>query len=191
MTQSIKLQTVFTRENLSLATASFLVFLVFTSKNILILNEETLVALSFFCFVVFSYSTMQDSISEMFQARSDAIQTELQNYLTLKEDFLNELMLEHKKQGSQYNSIQQLSIFACENLVQIGNAREVSFDISVSNEINAKLKTLVTLKQNFQDKIQHSLSQGLRAAVLEEFQRSHKTLQPKLMKQALIHLKTR
>jgi F0F1-type ATP synthase membrane subunit b/b' len=180
----------FSRNTLGFISGSLLLFLVCTSKNILIFNEETLVALSFFGFVLFCYSTLQDSIGEIFQARSDAIQNELQNYLTFKEEFLKELLNEHQKQQALQNRIHQLSTFAWNELAQIEKAREESFSGLCYAEIQQKLKTLVTFQQRFQEKVQLAFGQGLRGAVLDEFQASKLQFQSKLIKQALKHLKT-
>jgi len=176
------------RENMSFILASLLLFLVCTSKNILIFNEETLVALSFSGFVIFSYVNLQESIGEMFQARSDAIQAELQNYLTLKEEFLQELVAEHAKQEALHQLLQELRVFSCHELTRIGQVREDAFSGVCRTQVHQKLRTLQSIKLGFQDKIQRMFGQGLRNAVLDKFQRSKNTLQPALLQQALTHL---
>ena len=49
-------------QNKTLILASTLAFLVCSSKNIIIYNEEILVALSFLFFVLFSFYSFQDSV---------------------------------------------------------------------------------------------------------------------------------
>jgi len=180
--------TLFHRENISFFTASFLLFLVCTSKNILIFNEEILVAISFFSFVLFTYINLQESISEMFQARSDAIQAELQNYLSLKEEFLQELLVEHKKQKALYTLLQKLHTFSAKEFRILGTASEDAFSGVCRTQVFQKLKTLQNTKQGFQEHIQRIFGQGLHYAVLDTFQRSKRKLQPALFKQALRQL---
>ena len=57
---------------------------VVSSKHILIYNEELLVLLSFVAFVVFCSHTMSETVHSTFQARSAAIEQELQAYLKLQ-----------------------------------------------------------------------------------------------------------
>ena len=65
-----------------------LLFLVLSSKNIPIYNEELLILLSFIAFVATSAHTMGDSIAETFQSRRDLIQEELQAFFTSKQNML-------------------------------------------------------------------------------------------------------
>ncbi len=76
---------------------AFLAFCVVSSKHIIIYNEEILVALSFLFFVIFVSYYFGNNIKESLDERSNAIQSELQNFLTLKKDCLNELFNEYKK----------------------------------------------------------------------------------------------
>ena len=69
--------------------ALFLIFCVFSSKGIIIYNEETLVALSFCAFVFFCLHYFGSTVQESLNERGLAIKTELQNFLLLKEDSPN------------------------------------------------------------------------------------------------------
>jgi hypothetical protein len=64
-----------------------LLFIVLSSKNILIYNEELLIALSFVAFVVTCAHTMGTSIAETFETRATQIQDELQAFLFLKKEY--------------------------------------------------------------------------------------------------------
>ena len=75
----------------------FLVFCVFSSKNIIIYNEETLVALSFFAFIFFVFRYFGDTIKQSLDERSEGIKVELQNFLHLKAQSLKQLYKEHQK----------------------------------------------------------------------------------------------
>ena len=62
----------------------FLLFCVVSSKHLIIYNEEILVALSFFLFVIFVSQYFGNNIKESLDERSQAIKMELQNFLNLK-----------------------------------------------------------------------------------------------------------
>jgi hypothetical protein len=59
----------FTPTNLGVSTTGLLIFLVLTSKNIIIFNEEILVLISFIAFFVTCQKNLQDSVTEAFQTR--------------------------------------------------------------------------------------------------------------------------
>ena len=79
------------QQNLAYILGGTLLFLVCSSKNILIYNEELLIALSFLAFIATSAHTMGDAIAETFQTRADQIQTELQAFFVAKETLYQEV----------------------------------------------------------------------------------------------------
>ena len=87
----------FSNEKLRPYIFAFLAFCVVSSKHIIIYNEEILVALSFFLFIIFVSHYFGNNIKESLDERSKAIQSELQNFLTLKKDCLKELLNIYKK----------------------------------------------------------------------------------------------
>ena len=56
-------------QNKTLIGASILAFFVCSSKNLIIYNEEILVALSFLLFVLFSFHSFQETVKQTFQDR--------------------------------------------------------------------------------------------------------------------------
>lgn len=87
----------FTSKNLRFFIIVFLIFCVVSSKNILIYNEETLVALSFLGFVFFVFHYFGETLKQSLDSRSQSIQSELQNFLNLKQTSLQVLKAEHQK----------------------------------------------------------------------------------------------
>jgi len=163
-----------------------LVFLVFTSKNILIFNEETLILISFLGFLYFSYTNLSDDATAFFQARRDAIQLESENYIRLKEESLQELLTEHEKQiYYQEFLFDKLCSFYEQELAGVGKAYEESFPRMSTAQISQKLKTLLLMKQGFQEKLQQALKQGLRGAVIEKYQKSKKKYRPVFVAKAI------
>ncbi len=177
------------RSNMSLFIILVLAFFVLSSKHIIIYNEETLVLLSFIGFLIFSYNMLSDSVENSLNERSLAIYNELQNSFQLKEQFLKELLEEHKKQLSLKNLLNKFHQFSSSEILDMNNQRQKALNNIFAQEIQQKLKTLLFSQNTFQEKLQRVIVSGFRASVLEEFQSSKKTMKPKLLQEALRQLK--
>jgi F0F1-type ATP synthase membrane subunit b/b' len=179
-----------TSENGKILLGGLLAFCVLSSKHIVLYNEEILVACSFLAFLVFCFHTLSDTVAESFQARSDAIQTELQNYLTLKEDYVQDLLSQHKEQLDLHTALTLLKEFSVTDMHAIGSSRERTLQSLFAHQVQHKLKSLVYANQSFNAKLQSLVALGFRDAVIEEYQKSKKELQPQLIQQALTSLRT-
>jgi hypothetical protein len=189
---SEKIRKLFTedlRSNISLLVMILLAFFVLSSKHIIIYNEETLVLISFIGFILLSYNMLSDTIENSLNERSLAIYNELQNSFQLKEEFLKELLEEHKKQLSLKSILNTFNQFSSHEIVQMNNQRQKALTHVFSQEVQQKLKTLLLSQNTLQEKLQKVIASGFRASVLEEFQFSKKTMKPKLLQEALRQLK--
>jgi Ca2+/Na+ antiporter len=177
-------------ENMSFLGILALAFFVLSSKHIIIYNEETLVLLSFFCFLVFCYTNLNESVESSLNARSDAIQTELQNFLILKENLINELIEEHKKQISSSQILENLAQFSQNEIGQIQKLRESALQSLWIDLIHQKLHILSEFGNQgpFAQKFQYAIAASFRSAIQEAFQRQANELSPKLIQQAVAGL---
>ena len=177
-----------TTENVSFFSMMLLAFFVLSSKHIIIYNEETLVLLSFIAFVLFSYSMAGTTVENSLNERSQSIATELQNFLNLRE----QLIQEHKKQLSVNLLMSHLGQFSHTEISHIAQQREGALQSVFLSQIEHKLKNLLSLSPSgpLAQKLQIAIAAGLRASVLEEFQRSRKVLGPQLVRDAVQALKT-
>ena len=82
--------------NLFYILSGTLLFLVLSSKNILIYNEELLILASFIAFVVTSAHTGKEAIAETFQTRAKHIQDELEAFFVSKETLCHEVKHNYK-----------------------------------------------------------------------------------------------
>jgi len=169
-----------------------LAFFVLSSKHIILYNEETLVLLSFIGFVLFSYNMMSASVESSLNERSQAIATELQNFLNLREELVQELIQEHKKQLSMHTLIKNLGQFSAQEISSMAAQREGALESLFVNQIHQKLKNLLSYGPTgtLSTQLQTAISASFRGAVLEEFRRSKKVLGPKLIQDAVSALKT-
>lgn len=147
----------------------FLAFAVLSSKNILIYNEETLVALSFFCFLFFVLhyfgSTIKDSLNE----RSQVIREELQNFLILKESSFQELLTQHQKVSGLLKAMDALNRFTKNELNLLNQNGEKALKNMFNSRVQSKLKTLVFSKLMIQQRLQYLLSEKILSNVLVSF----------------------
>ena len=164
----------FNNEKLRLYLFIFLAFAVLSSKNILIYNEETLVALSFFCFIFFVLHYFGNTIRESLNERSQVIREELQNFVILKEKGFQELLRQHQKTSGLAKALGVLNTFT-KNELNILNANgEKALKNMWNSRIQNKLKTLAFSKLMLQQKLQLLLSEKIISNVLVAFPKKGK-----------------
>ena len=144
----------------------FLLFCVFTSKNIIIYNEETLVALSFFAFIFFVFRYFGDTIKQFFDERSEGIKVELQNFYNLKAESLKQLYKEHQKVASLTNTLNTVKQFTISDLKQAANLGKTSLNQVLKNQIKQKLNTLCSGKVSLYQELQQLIAVNILSAVL-------------------------
>jgi hypothetical protein len=151
-----------------------LTFLVFSSKNIILYNEETLVAISFLAFVAFISHSFGNTIKDSFNERSQAIQLELQHFLSLRQDSLDQLRLEHIKVLHVDRTLNTVSTFTNRELVVATARGEKALNFVFSQQLQQKLKTLAFSKITLQQKLQQFMANTILSTVLVQFHRSKK-----------------
>lgn len=177
------------QQNASTLLFGSLAFLVLSSKNIIIYNEEILIGLSFLAFLLFSSMTMGESIREAFTFRKETIQKELQKYLDVKESLVQDLLIEYKKTLALGAQIAQLREQSCQELKTVHSTREAGLQATFATQVRNKLHILSQIEQKGQETVQRNWQQGLKYGVLEAFRQSKKTVGPQLLHQALEQLK--
>lgn len=154
------------QRNLRVLLGAFLLFCVASSKHLVIYNEETLVALSFFLFVVFVARYFGETISESLQERSQVIQHELHNFLTLKAESSQELVSEYQKVARLVNFVEMLADFTARELDRFQSWSHQRVQNTCRLEILEKFKLLGFSKLALQQTLQQGLSQNLLSSVV-------------------------
>ena len=152
----------------------FLIFCVFSSKNIIIYNEETLVALSFFAFIFFVFRYFGDTIRQSLDERSEGIKYELQNFLHLKADSLKQLYKEHQKVTALTTTLNTVKQFTVSELKQATNLGKATLNKVFSDQIKQKLNTLSSSKVSLYQELQQLIAQNILSAVLVKISRLKK-----------------
>lgn len=153
----------------------FLAFAVLSSKNILIYNEETLVALSFFGFVFFVLHYFGNTITDSLNERSQIIREEFQNFLMIKEQSFHELLNQHHRISQLTKALDLLNEFTKTELKTLNVNGEKALKNMFSSRIHTKLKTLSFSKLMVQQKLQSILSEKILSNVLVGFPKKRKS----------------
>jgi len=156
----------FSSDKLRYYVFAFLAFCVLSSKNIIIYNEETLVALSFFCFVFFVAHYFGTTITESLNERSEIIQQELQNFLKIKEQSLTQLVQEYQKVSGIVQGVQNLAGFTATQVQTLPTTTQKALRNVFTDQIQSKLKTLSFSKLLLQQRLQYLLAEDILANVL-------------------------
>lgn len=164
----------FSNEKLRFYLFIFLAFSVLSSKNILIYNEETLVALSFFCFIFFVLHYFGNTIKDSLNERSQVIREELQNFLIIKEKSFQELLTQHQKVSGLVKALGVLNTFTKTELNALNKNGEKALNNLFSSRIQTKLKTLAFSKLMLQQTLQFLLSEIILSNVLVAFPKAGK-----------------
>lgn len=179
-------------KSLSLITVIFLIIVVFTSKEILLYNEETLVLICFILFVMFAYKNISDSFVAMFQERSDKIYKDLDYYYGIQEDLLKSLVSYHERQADIHDEVQSISTFSKSEIERIVSSRQAYLEHEIANQLRSKLDSVVLKEQSIMREIQADLSAWLADSVSKEFRTGENASKSReaLVKEAISHVGT-
>jgi hypothetical protein len=155
--------------------ALFLIFCVFSSKGIIIYNEETLVALSFCAFVFFCLHYFGNTVQESLNERGSAIKTELQNFLLLKEDSLQELSHEHRRIAKLQSILSNVGSFTCSELIKYSSSGGRTLNNVFAQQVQQKVGYLESSKSILQQQLQNLIALNIKGAVLLKIDQTPKT----------------
>jgi len=157
----------------------FLFFSLITSNHFLILNEETVVAVCFISFILFSFQYFGNSIQESLDERHIAIQTEFRQALLLEQKYCQQVMFEYeqpiKKTGAFI--VVAKTILASKLLwyrhfrqQYLGTFFEQTIRNLIDNKLKNRLEQLSFSKKMFEEKWLDLMASEFEASVLSEFQ---------------------
>jgi len=176
-------------QNKTLILASTLAFLVCSSKNLIIYNEEILVALSFLCFVFFSFSSFQESVKETFESRQAIIQQELEQMALLKRENVEKLKKAYEQSFALVQSLEALKLASMKELSAAQNQRVEAFEACIQRKSIQKLNQILTLEKQFTLSLHTKITQSFTQSILNYFYKNKSSLIPQLFDQACAQLK--
>jgi hypothetical protein len=121
---------------------AFLVFCVCSSSHILIYNEELIVVLTFFLFLLFLSNYFGTTIKESLDERGEGIGAELQNFFLLKKNSLDGLFHQHKNLFNLPTGLRNLNRFTKGGLRRGMESGKNALFFTLSQHMGQKLATL-------------------------------------------------
>nr|YP_009647137.1 ATP synthase F0 subunit beta [Chloropicon maureeniae]QBX98795.1 ATP synthase F0 subunit beta [Chloropicon maureeniae] len=179
----------FIQQNKTILLAAGLMFIVGSSKNLLIYNEEILVALAFASFMWFIVTYYGKNFSESLDERSSSIQAELQKGLDLQEEWLTKTLATHQSTLLAVDLCKSLKGFVGQEGARFQETRQQHLTAAVYNQFHTQLKYLSQSNEDFLPVLQKNWGLALRASVQEKFQSSASSIQKDWVKQSLSILK--
>lgn len=170
-----------------------------TSNHFLILNEETIVAICFISFIIFSFQYFGQSIQDSLDERNIAIKNEFIDALKLEHQYCQQIIYEHKEPIQKTgNFIQIAKTLLIVKILWYDHFRKntlslffkQSLNILMDYKLNKRLKDLTFSKKIFEEKWLHLMATEFEASVLAEFQKANnKKFQEVLLTQCISAVK--
>lgn len=174
---------------------AFLAFSVLSSKQIIIYNEELLVAISFLAFILFTFNYFGDTVKESLDERRTGIKAELERFFLLKKESLKELAMEHEKVSSLRRGLLSLKSFTREE-AEAGVKRSIdALKHGLSQQIRQRLTQLSFSNLPLQTKWQEGIASSQLGIVLANLEKRGKeggkegSWDPKIIEKGLQLLK--
>jgi len=175
----------FSNTKVRMYVAAFLLWCVLSSKHILIYNEETLVAISFFLFVYLTYKYAGDNIGASMDSRGEEIASELEQYLVVRESALKALSDTHANAAQLHNLIINLGTNVTKGMSNYANSCTNMVQNTIVRSIDSRCTYLATVNSNTNARMLDKLADSLPALVMLEHGDKASGVSPTTLQQAL------
>jgi F0F1-type ATP synthase membrane subunit b/b' len=168
--------------------------LVLSSKQIILYNEEIIVAVSFVVFVVFVQVVFGATIKATFDERQQSLLSELQHYCVTQEAYLTEQMKHHQVRSNSLRSSTQMIGEACIQNMGTRCAPQCKKNVEavLSQQFDQKLKAFVGIQDRAREQFQSQIVTSFRNTVYNQFRFAKvREYQSKLVNQSISILRGR
>jgi len=140
-----------------------------TASNILILDEESIVAGCFVLFIMVCYHMLKDMLGQELQERAYKIQIELDKALDAKKATLLLLKEDNSKQSTLASDITNIQQFVEYQLEILPLKKQTQLEYKLRNSINQELRYLSSKENEMVSLLQKELIVSLCQSVVNEF----------------------
>lgn len=178
---------------LGYSSLGFLLIAVLISKEIIVINAETLVLISFIVFMFFAYRNLNDVLVSQLEERSDAIRKEFDHYFSMREDLLSLLISYHNTRKMLSNEITEISHFSKNEVKHILAKRQKALENNLSLQIQQKLRTILLKELSIVQQVQQETSHWFAKHVIKSFSEKNPSvnkLKDIMLKEAINALET-
>lgn len=152
--------------------------LVGVSNHIVILNEEILIALSFFGFLAFTRKYFGTTLRNALEDRRKSIESEVQDVLDKREGYLTELLESEKKRTQRKNQVRKLIQYTTREIQTFARLSETQYLPRVFNENLRKLLLALAMNaKKFEAEYQSLVVDTFRSNLIYSLQGQSKAFQ--------------
>lgn len=178
------------RDKITIAIIVVFLIIAIVASELLILDEEALVAGCFIMFILFAYNAMGDMVATELDDRASKISLELQKSFEAQKEFLKNEIEASKKQESLVKEIENLYKFSETQILLIGQKRRHFLENKINSQINQQLKMASAKEKEIVNALQKNVINSFCNSIIEEFkQPSSATARAQLIEESINAIK--
>jgi|LakWasMet32_HOW6_FD_contig_101_27204_length_1356_multi_7_in_0_out_0_2 F0F1-type ATP synthase membrane subunit b/b' len=146
------------------------VLIALVAADVIVLDEEALVAACFVLFVLFAYKNLGDVIAGELEDRAARIQKELQKSFDQQRELLTLQIENNQKQVSLLQEVEGLYAFSQYQMNNISEKRRQSILHRIASQANQQLRYVSMKEKEIVDSLQREAIVSFSNSVLQDFQ---------------------
>lgn len=160
-------------KNIRLFWAIVIAGVFFISKEFYVVNEETLVAITFITFVYLTYDVLSNLLAEMLDERSELIAKEFDVFAEAKEKSLELMIGYYKQQTTVFEKIQNFINFLNDKLIVSLQNKNKLVEQTLIQQQQQKLNVLLQKETALLQEVQEEVSYYFSRSVTDQFKENN------------------
>lgn len=146
------------------------ILIALVASDVIVLDEEALVAACFVLFILFAYKNLGDVIAGELEDRANRIQKELQKSFDQQREILSLQIENNQKQVSLLQEVEGLYAFSQFQMNYISDKRRQSILHRIASQANQQLRYVSMREKEIIDTLQRDAIASFANSVLADFQ---------------------